>query len=553
MSCAISFFCRLDKRKSRPFVLRLPALIQMSDQKEKVVQSATLVSSATFVSRVFGLVREQVFAFLFGAGFATDAFVAAFRIPNLLRDLFAEGALSAAFVPVFTDYLVNKGRKEAFRLGNLVINALLVVLGAVVLFGILATPLVVDLVAPGFSAIPGKSDLTALLARIMFPFLLLVSMAAVVMGMLNSLRHFGVPAFAPVLFNVGMILAGFLICPLFEQRIIGMSIGVLLGGLGQWAFQLPSLRREGYRYRPVLSFWDPGVRRIIVLMTPAILGLASTQINIFVNTIIASLLPQGSPSYLNYSFRLMHFPLGVFGVAVATVTLPVVATFAAKKDIPNVLSTCASSLKLVFFLTLPSIFFLAAAAKPVTAVLYQHGRFTYADTVFTSQALLFYALGLFAYASVRVIAPVFYSLGDTKTPVKVSVLAVAVNIALNLALMRPFGFKGLALATSLAAIVNMFSLMFLLQRRVGPLNLADLAANFVKALGCSAFLGAILLGFQRIYPLALETAALPSKILYLVALTFLGVGSYVLISYLLKTRELSLVMSIVRRKKPDLF
>ena len=553
MSCAISFFCRLDERKGRLFVLRLPVLIQMSDQKDKVAQSATLVSSATFVSRLFGLLREQVFAFLFGAGFATDAFVAAFRIPNLLRDLFAEGALSAAFVPVFTDYLVNKDRKEAFRLGSLVMNALLVVLSVVVLVGILATPLVVDLIAPGFSAIPGKSELTALLARVMFPFLLLVSMAAVAMGMLNSLRHFGVPAFAPVLFNLGMILAGFLICPLFEERIIGMAIGVLLGGLGQWAFQLPSLRREGYRYRPILSFRDPGVRRIIVLMTPAILGLASTQINIFVNTIIASLLPQGSPSYLNYSFRLMHFPLGVFGVAVATVTLPVVATYAARKDIPNVLSTCASSLKLVFFLTLPSIFYLGAAARPIIAVLYQHGKFTYTDTIFTSQALLFYALGLFAYASVRVIAPVFYSLGDTKTPVKVSVLAVAVNIALNLALMRPLGFRGLALATSLAAMVNMFSLMFLLQRRVGSLNLADLAANFAKILGCSALLGAILLALQRIYPLALGTAALPSKILYLLVLTLIAGGGYVLVSYLLKIRELSLIIGIIRRKKPNRF
>src|SRR4030042_82646 len=201
----------------------------MTDQKEHVAKSTTVVSGATFVSRLFGLVREQIFAFLFGAGFATDAFVAAFRIPNLLRDLFAEGALSAAFVPVFTDYLVNKEKKEAFRLGNLVVNALLVVLFVIVVIGILATPWIVDLIAPGL-----------------------------------------------------------LCCPLFNPPIIGMALGVLLGGLGQWAFQLPSLRREGYRYRPIVSFSDPGGGRIILLMTPAILGLHSTQINIFVNTIIAS-------------------------------------------------------------------------------------------------------------------------------------------------------------------------------------------------------------------------------------------------------------------------
>jgi putative peptidoglycan lipid II flippase len=520
----------------------------MTGQKESLARSTTLVSSATFVSRLFGLVREQVFAFLFGAGFATDAFVAAFRIPNLLRDLFAEGALSAAFVPVFTDYLVNKDKKEAFRLGNMVANGLLVVLGAVVIVGMLATPLIVGLIAPGFDTVPGKSDLTAVLARIMFPFLLLISLAAVAMGMLNSLRHFGVPAFASVFLNLGMILAGFFICPFFEVPIIGMAIGALLGGLGQWAFQLPSLRKEGYRYRPVLSFYDPGVRRIAVLMTPAILGLASTQVNIFVNTIIASFLSQASISYLNYSFRLMHFPLGVFGVAVATVTLPVVATFAAKKDVTGALSTCASSLKLVFFLTLPSIFFLCLAAKPTIAVLYQHGRFNFQDTVFTSQALLFYALGLFAYASVRVIAPVFYSMGDTKTPVKVSVLAVGVNIGLNLALMRPLGFRGLALATSVSAMVNMFMLLVLLRRRIGPLDLADLTAGFLRMFAASAAMGAAMVVFLKLVPLDLETAALGSKALHLASLFLVGAVSYIGLSLIMKSKELRSVLTIFQKR-----
>lgn len=521
----------------------------MTEQKEHVARSTTVVSSATFVSRIFGLIREQIFAFLFGAGFATDAFVAAFRIPNLLRDLFAEGALSAAFVPVFTDYLVNKDKKEAFRLGNLIVNTLLVVLFVIVLVGILATPWIVDLIAPGFKAIPGKSELTVLLARIMFPFLLLVSLAAVAMGMLNSLKHFGVPAFAPVFLNLGMILAGFLLCPLFDPPIIGMALGVLLGGLGQWAFQLPSLRREGYRYRPVVSFSDPGVRRIIILMTPAILGLASTQINIFVNTVIASFLPQGSPSYLNYSFRLMHFPLGVFGVAVATVTLPIVAGHAARKDIPNVLATCSSSLRLVFFLTLPSIVFLAVASKPVISTLYQHGVFTYRDTVFTAQALIFYSLGLFAYASVRVIAPVFYSLGDTRTPVKASILAVAVNIALNLAFMRPLSFRGLALATSLSAMLNMSVLTSLLRRRVGPLDLAGLARSFLKLLACSALMGAVLVAAQKVHPINLETTALPSKALYVLVLFLLAAACYGGLTAATGARELHMVLDIFKRKR----
>jgi putative peptidoglycan lipid II flippase len=328
-----------------------------------------------------------------------------------------------------------------------------------------------------------------------------------------------------------------------------MALGVLLGGLGQWAFQLPSLRREGYRYRPAVSFSDPGVRRIIILMTPAILGLASTQINIFVNTVIASFLPQGSPSYLNYSFRLMHFPLGVFGVAVATVTLPIVAAHAARKDIPNVLSTCASSLRLVFFLTLPSIFFLAMAAEPIVSTLYQHGLFTYQDTLFTAQALIFYSFGLFAYASVRVIAPVFYSLGDTKTPVKVSVLAVAVNIVLNLAFMRPLSFRGLALATSLSAILNMFVLVHLLRRRVGPLDIAGLSASFLKILAGSAVMGAIVLAVQKAYPINLETSALLAKAIYLVVIFAVAAGSYLVVTAVLGVKELRLVLGILKKKR----
>ena len=518
----------------------------LTDTREKVARSTTIVSSATFVSRLFGLVREQIFAYLFGAGLATDAFVAAFRIPNLLRDLFAEGALSAAFVPVFTDYLVNKDRKAAFRLGNLVLNALLVIVGVVVVAGILATPLIVGVIAPGFDSVPGKAELTGLMARIMFPFLLIVSLSAVAMGMLNSLRHFGVPAFAPVFFNVGMIFAGFAVCPLFDPPIIGMAVGVLLGGLGLWGFQLPALRKEGYRYRPEISFRDPGVRRIIALMTPAVFGLASTQINIFVNTVIASYLSQGSISYLNYGYRLMYFPLGVFGVAVATVTLPVVSGHAARKDVPSVLSTCSSSLKLVFFLTLPSIFFLSVGARPVISLLYQHGVFKYADTVFTAQALVFYCIGLFAYASVRVIAPVFYAMGDTRTPVKIGVVAVAVNIALNLAFMKPLGFRGLAFATSLSAMVNMSALLVLLRRRIGPLDIRDLGGSFARLLGCSALMGGGLYLFQLGWRLNLEVASLPEKALYVLILFGVAAGSYVLFALILKTKEIRLVLEIFK-------
>lgn len=519
------------------------------ESRSSIARSSLVVGSATFASRLFGLLREQTFAYLFGAGTATDAFVAAFRLPNLLRDLFAEGALSAAFVPVFTEHLLKKGKKEAFRLANLVINGFTLILTIIIAIFILITPYLVRLIAPGFSRIPGKSELTSLLAQIMFPFLLFISMAAISMGMLNSLRHFGVPALAPVFLNLGMIFAGFIISPYFSPPIIGMAIGVLLGGLGQWLFQVPLLFKEGYRYQPVLSFRDPGFRQILVLMTPAVFGLASTQINIFVNTIIASLLPEASPSYLNYSFRLMHFPLGVFGIAVATVTLPVVSAYAARQDMANVLTTCRSSLELVAFLTLPSTFFLAIASQPIISVLYQHGRFTYADTIATSRALFFYALGLFFYASVRVVAQVFYSFQNTKTPVKVSFLAVGANIILNLALMKPLGFRGLALATSLAAMINFSVLSFSLTRKYGSIGWNTWLKSVARIFLASLIMGFALFLIEHFWPLSLPQATLKMKIYYLAVLLVGALLVYSLACYFLKIKELALLWKILRRRE----
>jgi len=327
-----------------------------NSEQDKIARSTGIVSSATLLSRVLGLVREQVFAYLFGAGFVTDAFIAAFRIPNLLRDLFAEGALSSAFIPVFTDHLTNQGKQKAWELANLVLNLLLITLCVVVILGIIFSPYIVKLIAPGFGEEMGKQELTTLLSRIMFPFLLFIALAALAMGILNTFRRFGVPALAPTMFNLGMIAGGLFLSPLFDPPIIGMALGVLLGGLGQLVIQLPTLRNIGFKYRFKINLRHPGVKRILLLMVPATLGLASTQVNIFVNTLIASFLTQGSVSYLNYSFRLMQFPIGVFGIAVATVTFPIISAYAAKKEMGQLLSTYTSSLKLVFFLTLSDLF-----------------------------------------------------------------------------------------------------------------------------------------------------------------------------------------------------
>jgi putative peptidoglycan lipid II flippase len=370
------------------------------------------------------------------------------------------------------------------------------------------------------------------------------------MGILNTFRRFGVPALAPTMFNLGMIAGGLFLSPYFDPPIIGMALGVLLGGFGQLAIQLPTLRKIGFKYRFKINLRHPGVKRILLLMAPATLGLASTQVNIFVNTLIASLLPQGSVSYLNYSFRLMQFPIGVFGVAVATVTFPIISAYAAKKEMGEVLSTFSSSLKLVFFLTIPSAVFLAVASKPVISVLFQHGRFNYLDTIATSQALIFYCIGLFAYSSVRLTASSFYSMGDTKTPVKTSAVAVGVNIVLNLLLMHPMGFRGLALAASIAAMTNLFLLLFILDKRIGPLDRKGISITFSKILSSAVLMGTTIWIYLKYFGLNLETAQLPEKILGLLIILILGLVSYFVFSYMLRLPELTRILELlkIRRK-----
>ena len=472
-----------------------------------MTRAAGVISGATMMSRLLGLAREQVFAAQFGAGFAVDAFQVAFRIPNLLRDLFAEGAMSAAFVPTLTRTQQEKGPEAAMRLANLVINFLLVVISVLVVVGIFAAPWIVRVMAPGFGFIPGKLALTTLMTQIMMPFLLLVSLAAAVMGILNTRRVFFIPALAPTLLNVGLIASGFLIapfCPRFGlEPIVGMAIGALLGGLGQLLIQVPSLREQGYRWRWDLSFTDPGVLRMVALMAPASIGIAAMQVNVFASTFLASSLAQGSVSWLNYAYRLMQLPIGLFGVAIATVTLAEVSRHAAAGNLSDLRDTLSFSLRMVFLLTLPATFLLIALAEPIIALLYQHGRFSVADTAETARALWAYAVGLTAFSGVRVMVPAFYSLGMARVPVTVSLVTIAVTVALYFALMGPLHHMGLALATSIGSVLNFAILFVMLRRKIGPLGgrrlalsaaqitLASIAAAMAATVTAGAVEGAI--------------------------------------------------------------
>ena len=455
-----------------------------SENTGRIARSAGLVSLAVMSSRVLGLAREQVMAALFGAGMAYDAFVVAFRIPNLLRDLFAEGALSSAFVTVFTDYDSTRSKEETWRLANNVLVGISVILSLITLVGMLFAGHLVNLIAPDFSLVSEKTELTKLLTVIMFPFLIFVSMAAVVMGILNSKGSFFIPSLASSFFNLGSIIGGgglALLLPKFGQpAIVGMAIGTLVGGFLQLACQVPALRRSGFRLQPVLDWTDPGLRRVFALMLPGIIGLGATQINIFVNTNFAASCVEGSVSWLNYAFRLVQFPIGLFGVAVSIATMPVIARCAALKDMQGVRETYVSSLTMAFCLTIPATVGLFCLAEPVVRVIFQHGHFSAADTARTAEALSFYVLGLFAYSSVKITVPVFYALHDTKFPVIGSFLAVAANILIITQSIDAMQHKAIALATSCAMIGNFLFLSIVLYRKLEGYSLPYLGWGLLK-------------------------------------------------------------------------
>ena len=521
--------------------------MENKDSRHNIARSAGKVSLGTLASRVFGLIREQVFAYLFGAGMSADSFVAAFRIPNLLRDMFAEGALSAAFVPTLSEKLARDKRGQAFKLARTVFTFLLIVVSLISLVGIIFAPHLVDLIAGGFEDVPGKIELTITLARIMIPFLLLVSLAAVFMGVLNALGIFGVPAFAPTMVNLAMIASGFLICPFFDPPIIGMAIGVILGGLGQLLFQVPVALRQGFVPSLDFSFNDPAFKKIILLMMPMAVGFSATQINVFIVTRLAASLQEGAVAYLNYAFRLMHLPLGLFALAIATVSLPRISRFAALDKKEDMAGAYLSSLKLGLFLVLPASLVLIFGGGIIFSVLFQHGRFDYNDTLMASKALAFYAIGLAAYAAVRISVPVFYAFKETFKPIVASVVAVVVNIILCYQLMGPLGFKGLALAASISGCVNIGLLVLMLKMRLPQISLAGQFLPFAKIVMVNMILAVALFFFQRFMTVEVFTSSLPIRIFYLILLLAGSAILYLLFSIFLKIEQLEGLRSIFRK------
>jgi len=463
-----------------------------------LARSAGLSGMATLASRVLGLIRDLVLATLFGAGHEMDAFVVAFRVPNLVRDLFAEGALSAAFVPTFTRRLACAGKTEAWRLGNNLLNALVVVTLTVVAAGFLFAKPLVTLYAGQFQDVPGKIELTIDLARVMLPFLTLAAVAAALMGMLNSLHHYFVPALAPSMFNVATIACAIGLVPVMPALglppILAVAIGALVGGVGQIAVQWPSLRREGFRYRATLDFRDRSLLPVLLLMGPGTLGLAATQLNLFVTTFLATGQGEGAVSWLQYAFRLMYLPLGLFGVSIATALLPAAARHAAANSDRDVRSTVADGLSLMLAVNVPATFGLLVLAPDIVGLLFEHGRFLPGDTLATAAAVRCYAVGLIGYSATRIASPVFYALGSSRTPALVSMTAVVINIAASLVLIGWLAFLGLALATSMAAIAGGALSVALLGRRLGGLDVRALVLFGLKVTAATAIMAGVVAG-----------------------------------------------------------
>jgi putative peptidoglycan lipid II flippase len=522
----------------------------------RLARSAGLIGVATMASRVLGVAREMVLAALFGAagGLEMDAFNVAFRVPNLLRDLFAEGAMTAAFVPAFTRTLARDGKEAAWRLGNLVINALLVVTGILVVLGILFAAPITTAIAPRFADTPGKLELTTRLTRVMLPFLMTVAGSVAMMGMLNSVRRFFIPALSPAMFNIATIACAFAVVPLMPRvglpPILGIAIGTLVGGLGQALLQWPALRAEGFRYRPVLDLNDPALRNVLRLMIPGTLGLAAVQINVFVNTYLATGEPQGAVSWLSYAFRLMYLPIGLFGISIATAALPDIASHAANDDLAAVRETISRAFRMMLMLNVPATVGLMVLARPIVALLLERGRFTSEDTTATAAALVCYAPGLLAYSAVKIASPTFYALRDSRTPVVVSVVSVLANLGINLVLVRHFGFRGLAAGTAVAATFNAGCLLWLLRRRLSGMEEGRIVITFTKILAASVVMGAIAYATVQLLAAALPGASTGARAIHVFAGIGAGVLALMATAKALRMEEFNQALALVLRRSP---
>ena len=518
----------------------------------KVAKAAGVVGSATLASRVMGYVRDMVMSWAFGTGLAADAFYVAYRIPNLLRELLAEGSMSAAFIPVFTETLTKESKESARHLANAVFARLLVILVVLTGLGIIFAPYIVKLIALGWvrNAQHDKYVLSVTLTRLMFPYLLFIGIAALAMGMLNSLRAFLTPALSPVMLNVMTIAAVVLSIRFLPNPIMGVAVGVVLGGMFQFLIQVPGLKSQGMMLKPQFSPSHPGVARIARLAAQVFFSSSANQFNIFIGTIFASFLATGSITYLFYGMRFIHFPLGIFGIAIATAVLPTMSTQAARRETEEFRETLSFGLRLVFFIMFPAMAGLITLRVPIVNLLLEHGQFDRISTHGVATALLYYAVGLWAMAGVRIVSQAFYALQDTKTPVKIAVVAILANILLSAAFITwtPLQHGGLALAASLASMLNISLLTIHLRKKIGRIDASRILTSLLKIIPTSVVMGMIgwwisrnpvwELGGNTLFKTGLLGGGMIVSILF-----------YIVVMWFLKSEELKFIGAMVKRKR----
>ena len=515
-------------------------------EKEKVSRAAGTVGFYTLLSRILGLVRDMVLAYFFGSKMAADAFFVAFRIPNLLRRFFAEGSLTIAFIPVFTETLTRKSKEDAYELARAVLTLLSLLLVVVTILGVLLSPWIVRIQAYGFGASGAKYELTVLLTRITFPYIFLVSLVAFFMGVLNSLRHFAAPAAAPILLNVGIIAGALWVSPFLSEPIVGVAIGVLIGGILQVLLQIPWIMKKGLSLRPLWMPRHPAVKKIGLLMLPAIFGSAVYQLNQFIGTLLASFLPQGSISWLYYADRIVEFPLGVFAIAISTAALPSLAKQVAGKDFSDFRETLGHALRLVFFITTPATVGMILLRVPIIEVFFQRGAFDHRTTLMTAQALLFYSLGLWAFSASRVMLSAFYAFQDTKTPVQVATITMIANALLSLLLMGPLRHGGLALSLSLSSTLQLLLLIIILSRRGDLLDLKPMISSAARSLAASAVMGFVLYDLNGRWLSPGVPGSFWSHALTLAGVITVGVAVYFVMARIFRCPEISSILSLFK-------
>ncbi|NMZ46808.1 murein biosynthesis integral membrane protein MurJ [Pseudomonas oryzihabitans] len=500
-----------------------------------LLKSLAAVSSMTMLSRVLGFVRDTIVARTFGAGMATDAFFVAFKLPNLLRRIFAEGAFSQAFVPILAEYKAQQGEEATRTFLAYVSGLLTLVLAVVTVLGMLAAPLVIWITAPGFADTPEKFALTSSLLRVTFPYILLISLASLAGAVLNTWNRFSVPAFVPTLLNVSMIVFALFLTPYFDPPIMAMAWATLVGGLAQFLYQLPHLKRIGMLVLPRLNLRDSGVWRVMKQMGPAILGVSVSQISLIINTIFASFLAAGSVSWMYYADRLMELPSGVLGVALGTILLPALSRTYAKADRQEYSRLLDWGLRLCFLLVLPCSAALALLSEPLTVSLFQYGRFDAHDALMTQRALVAYAVGLLGIILVKVLAPGFYAQQNIKTPVKIALFTLAVTQVLNLILIGPLQHVGLALAIGLAACLNAGLLFWQLRRHNLFIPQAGWTGFLLRLLIAVAVMTAVLVGLMQLLP-SWSEGLMWQRLLRLGGLVAAGVLAYFASLFLLGFR-----------------